>query len=540
MGRTGERSATEATTSWTLGVVLLTAFALALRAYRIGVQELWGDESISHTMATMPDWIALNASGPNPPLYYLLLRGWVALAGESEAALRGFSAVAGSLAVAACAWAGREILGRRVGLWSAAFVAVAPIHVYYSQEARTYAWLTLALFLVLGSAWRAARVDSPRAWIGFGLAALAAVYSHYFALLALVPVVLLPLLAEERGRSRRRALRLGVALAGVGVGLAPWLLLSFGFSDSTLRRVDWIQAAWEATPPALAIPKSLEVFAIGPERSTLSIFLKQYTGLEYPLWLRGLGLASVFAIAVAAASRWRDGSVGVSRLGARKLWLALCLALPLLALWVVSFWKPLYVVGRYDLVGFPAFALLAGLGLAKLGGGGRTLRPGLFVVLALSLVIGTKLGLYYREAAAPPSVPDREAAALLVDQVATGEAVVIMGEDFDPFLYYLRRQGYACRAGRCRATHASDGPRSFAYVLFPGGSKRLDAEAESALAAQRSVLVVVRPYRYAEDRHWFTEDARRLAQELRRLGFTEGPRNVSDVPTGVLEFVRPR
>src|SRR3990172_8818069 len=83
---------------------LLLALLLAawLRFYRIEYQSYWNDEGNSRVLAGRPGGHTARAAPADihPPLYYLVLKGWRAAAGESEIALRGFSAFAGIVLVA--------------------------------------------------------------------------------------------------------------------------------------------------------------------------------------------------------------------------------------------------------------------------------------------------------------------------------------------------------------------------------------------------------------------------------------------------------
>src|SRR5574341_1357430 len=100
--------------------------AFLLRLYQSGAQELWLDEALSFHRATIHGgWRPDTVGDYSPPLYYLLLHGWITLAGSTEAGLRLLSVLAGTLGVLAVIWAGRAVLTPAVGLWSGLFAAVA-------------------------------------------------------------------------------------------------------------------------------------------------------------------------------------------------------------------------------------------------------------------------------------------------------------------------------------------------------------------------------------------------------------------------------
>ena len=124
-------------------IVLLLAFAV--RFHALEAQSLWNDEGNSLRLAERGVSDLVDAAGRDihPPGYYLALKGWIALAGESEFGLRSLSALEGPLTVALAIVLGRTLFGGAVGTLAGLFVALSPLAVYYSQETRMYAQLAL-------------------------------------------------------------------------------------------------------------------------------------------------------------------------------------------------------------------------------------------------------------------------------------------------------------------------------------------------------------------------------------------------------------
>ena len=85
-----------------------------------------------------------------PPLWYLLAWADSRVLGTGEVALRLPSALAG-IATVPVAWAiGRELAGpRAAAIATAALVAVNPLFVWYSQEARAYGLFVLIAALAM-------------------------------------------------------------------------------------------------------------------------------------------------------------------------------------------------------------------------------------------------------------------------------------------------------------------------------------------------------------------------------------------------------
>ncbi|MEW6580757.1 MAG: glycosyltransferase family 39 protein [Chloroflexota bacterium] len=124
-------------------IVLLLAFAV--RFHALEAQSLWNDEGNSLRLAqrSVPDLLDAAGRDIHPPGYYLALKGWIALAGQSEFGLRSLSALQGVLAVALTIALGRTLFGGIGGALAGLFVALSPFSVYYSQETRMYAQLAL-------------------------------------------------------------------------------------------------------------------------------------------------------------------------------------------------------------------------------------------------------------------------------------------------------------------------------------------------------------------------------------------------------------
>ena len=132
----------------------LILLAAALRFYRLGAQSLWSDEGNSLTLAQagLAEIAARTAFDIHPPLYYWLLKLWLALFGRSEFAARSLSAMLGVLLVALIFRLGARFFGPKAGAAAAFMAAISPFQVYYAQEARMYMLLaTISGFLFLVS-----------------------------------------------------------------------------------------------------------------------------------------------------------------------------------------------------------------------------------------------------------------------------------------------------------------------------------------------------------------------------------------------------
>lgn len=210
----------------TLPLAAILAVAAGVRLWGLDDSSLWYDEVVTMQVARADGPAALverldRIDGTRAPLHPLVLHAWLMLFGASDRAGRAFSVACGLATVAVVYVVGRRAHDDRTGLWSAWLTAVCPPLVYYSQEARMYAWLVLLTacsWLVLLSFRRTAGA-ARCALYGLLLAALA--YSHPLGLFMIAAHGLAYLLVRPALTltfPRWLAIQLGVILA-----VLPWL-----------------------------------------------------------------------------------------------------------------------------------------------------------------------------------------------------------------------------------------------------------------------------------------------------------------------------
>ncbi len=232
---------------WPLAALVL--LAAALRLATLTEQSFWYDESFTPVHVLHPGLgatlKALVHSENTPPLWYLLAWIDVRLLGDGALALRLPSALAG-IATVPLVWAiGSALSGRRAALIGAAIVAVNPLFVWYSQEARAYGLFVFFAALAMLCFVRLLRAPSGARAAWFALSGALALLTHYFAVFLLVPMVLL--LLRERA-ARRAALPAAGALIIVGLALLPLISAQGGHGTQWIGR-------WALSSRLQAIPQ---------------------------------------------------------------------------------------------------------------------------------------------------------------------------------------------------------------------------------------------------------------------------------------------
>jgi hypothetical protein len=205
------------------GLAGLTLLGIAVRFASLGLQSYHHDEVITamrvlpHSFGEMLHRVKTGES--NPPLYYVLAWGWAKAFGTGEFGLRSLSALFGAATVPVGYLIGRQLASRREGLLLAALIAVNPMLIWYSQEARSYALLVFFGALSMYFFVRALNTRAGRDLAFWALASALALCSHYFAVFG-VGIEAAWLLVALRHRLRAVLPALGAVLA-TGLALLP-------------------------------------------------------------------------------------------------------------------------------------------------------------------------------------------------------------------------------------------------------------------------------------------------------------------------------
>jgi len=301
-----------------VGITLLGA---ALRLYQIGTQSLWFDELLSVTISRLNLLDALTVSGAiDPPLYYFLLHFWMGIS-HDDGTIRLLTALFSIATIPAIFFLGRRLLSVQAGLVAALIFAVAPLQVFYAQEARMYALLVFFSTLSIWAYHRAQSLCRWRDWTTWVALMTLAIYAHIFAGVLLVA---LDLDALWRWRAEKISLR-AIILANSAIAflLAPWMaLLLPRFGD--LVGILWL------SPPTIFHPII-----------TLDAFLFGYT-LTFPFNILAI-LVVVVMLAFLLTSVWRCLRDSMASRKNEMRLLLLTAFFPMLFIWIISQFRSIYL-----------------------------------------------------------------------------------------------------------------------------------------------------------------------------------------------------
>lgn len=391
----------------TIGLFVLIAFAV--RAVSLDAQSLWRDEVDALRFATVP-WSKMLSTftrpGWNGPLYFLLLRGWVTLAGTSEYAMRFFSLTFGVLCVPLVYTLGRRLFNWLVGLLTALLVATSPYLTWYGQEVKMYTLVPALALLALYGLRRAIEGGGWHWWVVQVVATSLAFYSHILTAL-LIPVQVLLYFAWW-SQARRQWVGALISLACLTL---PYLPL-----------VVWQASLVLQTRETGFYPYSLS--------EMVHILLNGWsTGLLGWGWPWGAVLMGALAVwgLVSPTLPMRGGRTG-------RLALLAWLATPLLAVWLISLRQPLFT-DRYLIWAAPAFYLLVALRLAsfwRFGGWGRCV-----VVFLVSIILVLNGSNLWQQATTSLKSDFRAAAAYIANYHTSNGPAALQAPDEGEYTYTM-------------------------------------------------------------------------------------------------------
>ena len=361
----------------------MLGLAFCVRAVSLDAQGLWRDEVDALNFATAP-WAEMIAHftqpGWNGPLYFLLLRGWIILTGQTAFAMRYLSLLCGVLGVALTYPLGKRLVGHRAARWTVLLTSLSPYLVWYAQEIKMYTWVPALVLLALYALERACKKPNWGWWLLVLAATSCVFYSHILAAL-LIPIEVLWFLLHPDRHSRAW---IGGALT-LGLLTLPYLPL--------LRwQLPLVFQTRQTGYPARTLGAMAEILASGWSGGI---------GAQWQPWLAwGYGgLALLGLLLLLRPSRQKQRVYGIL--------LVSWLIIPLLAIWAISLRAPIFT-DRYLIWSSHAYYFLLGMGLEFLG----RRRAGIRILLILILVSAAGVNLY-QQASVPIKPQFREAAAYL-------------------------------------------------------------------------------------------------------------------------------
>lgn len=340
-------------------LILLLTFILRLINLK---QSLWWDEAINVVYAKSSSFWWFLTKYPigdfHPPGWFAIVWVWGHIFGFSEIAIRLPSVILGTATVWITFLLGKELFGKKAGIVAALFLAISPLHVYYSQEARMYIFaafsVVLSFYLLIG-------VLKKRRWFKLGyLISLIAVLSSDYLAYFIIPTQIIYLLWV--GRFNKMFL---VSLLTSALVFLPWLsIFSVQLATGTNKA--------SALPIWTTVVGSTlkDLFLIPPK-----IFFGRTTFLNKDLYT----MAAVFVGTLYGSTF----TLGLKKFDQTSKLLISWIFIPVSLAFLISFFIPVLSYFRMLFI-LPAFYLVLGKGVESLPK--KFVIPVFMFICAVSLV----------------------------------------------------------------------------------------------------------------------------------------------------------
>lgn len=345
--------------------------ALVLRLALLARDGLWADECQSLFIARFPlsTLVDIARDETQAPAYILLIKFLTRVFGESTFVVRLPSALFGTAAVALSWFAARRLISPAAAPLAAFLIAVSPMAVHYSQEARAYGPLQ---FFVLAALLLTSRLEDSWSWrTASALVAvfLIMLYTHNISLFFVAGIAAGSLIAAPTSRDAIR--RWSIVTTLTVLGFLPWVRHLLVQLDSIATVYAWAAENWRTEFPWQVV-RSLAAMTHG----SLTPIRNHTADILPSAWIA----LTLCALLVIAALAYRQRLPRPQSPVLLVTALTVSLGAQFIYCWVAQ--TPSYTVGRNDAPALPLLILLVSAGCVTLPGKIRWLAPVAFAGLA--------------------------------------------------------------------------------------------------------------------------------------------------------------
>lgn len=386
---------------------LITILGLVLRLVNLN-QSFWLDEASQVTLSSKSIYsIWFERVGDfHPPLSYLLFHFWLQIS-SSEWVIRLLPVILGAATIPVTYLIGQKFFSKKVALLSSLLMAIAPYHIYYSQEVRMYSLAALLACLSTYYLIISLEKNNLSHKLIYIISTTALIYSHYLTIFVLVSQLTFVFLVR-----RKDFKKILILITVAVIFYLPWipqLLIQLQNGVSP----DQYLPGWSnllATNFIKAIPLILIKFMIGRVNFDNKIIYGEVF----------LGSCLIFLPTLFFAFK------KIKRKQTLMLW---WLILPVVLSLLLSFFIPVFQPFRLLFI-LPPFYILLASGLEN-SGRVKAWLTGLLVIISLGGLFMYYLNpMFWRE-------DWRGAVGFVVNNLSSNDEVVFAwSEPFPPYLWY--------------------------------------------------------------------------------------------------------
>jgi len=430
-----------------VAAAFLMIFAAFLRFPGIGEQSYWLDEIVSINLAARPVQEIIFAEDGFPPLYALMVNALGPQAAD-DFSVRKLSAVMGVLSVGMILLLCAKLVDLKTGIFASILLALSPLHVWYSREGRMY---VLMVLLSIFSSLFIKEVVNKGNWrsrTAFFVISLFGIMTHY-VYAGMLAAQLLYL--SSRLSIRRVFLRwFGVScivMAILGAILFPVIKEAIIYWPlGPVREFKLFSLPYTALTfvSGFGIGPPLEELHRNPDFSVVSGY-----------WPEVLSVI-IAGLAVGAAGLWalckeKDPDL--------RLYVILWLIIPPAAAILISWITGAGYNVRYSIASLPAFILLVGLGLARVGRVFSVMGLALLVIISFTSIARDRFNPRYAREDLRTASRYLETAVEKQDRIFAGTKYI------HPVLYHYYKGSHRIESLPIRSIKTSENAHTILKIL---------------------------------------------------------------------------
>lgn len=325
-------------------LLIIIGVSVILRFYHIDYQSVWLDEICSITEANPAlKWSDLEAtllvSDPHPQLYFVLLKSFFLVFGNSTLVARILSAIIGVVGIYCFYLMSKEFASRKVGLIAALLLSVNYFHIYHSQEVRMYGLLFLFTTLSFYRFILFVRQKSIKNSIWYGVFTGLMLLTQFFGLFVLAAQIFILFVYFLKTEKNQKLQYFYKSLLAGGIMIALFLPSLNIFIETTKKK-------YEAIAPT-TIDTILQIFKDFAQDSYLIIILSMLSMALYFIYF--------------FKEKLNNDRKESQTLFILLSWIGITLLIPIVRSYLVS---PM-ISSRYFITILPAILLLVAMGFNR-------------------------------------------------------------------------------------------------------------------------------------------------------------------------------
>lgn len=211
---------------WRIVILVYAVVVFGLSFIRIFENNFWGDEGYTIKLAKMSisEMLAATAGDVHPPLYYLIVQVFCRIFGFHHIVYHVVSLIPYVLILILCLTVIWKWFGKEAAAIMITFSSFLTSAIGNTLDVRMYSWAELFVLLSFLCLYSILHDDHVKSYAAFGIASLAAAYTHYYSLISVAffyVVLILVAVFKERRKIKRVALTCVLTV----IGYMPWLFV---------------------------------------------------------------------------------------------------------------------------------------------------------------------------------------------------------------------------------------------------------------------------------------------------------------------------